>query len=161
MSLLIKKIKGFTIIELMVTFVILAVLAAMAAPLAKVAVKRTKEQELRTSLRQIRDAIDAYKLISDEGRIVKNIGDSGYPESLQALVRGVEDIKDPKKERIYFLRKVPKDPMYIGKSTENEETWGIRSYQSPPDKPEPGLDVFDVYSLSPDAGLNEIPYNEW
>ena len=153
--------RGFTIIELMVTFVILAVLAAMAAPLAKVAAQRTKEQELRTSLRQIRDAIDAYKQMSDEGRIVKNAGDSGYPETLQVLVDGVEDIKDPKKEKIYFLRKILSDPMYVGKATQSEETWGMRSYQSPADRPEPGRDVFDVHSLSSDVGLNEIPYNEW
>lgn len=161
MRLLSEKNNGFTIIELMVTFVILAVLAAMAAPLAKVTVKRSKEQELRTSLRQIRDAIDTYKQASDEGKILKKLGDSGYPETLEVLVSGVEDMQDLKKEKIYFLRKLPKDPMYEGKVTNSEESWGVRSYQSPPDRPAPGRDVFDVYSLSTDVGLNEIPYNEW
>lgn len=155
------SIKGFTIIELMVTFVILAILAGMATPLAKIAAQRTKEQELRASLRQIRDALDVYKQYSDEGRIIKNSGNSGYPETLISLVDGVDDIKDPKRNKIYFLRKIPRDPMYAGKPVTNEDTWGIRSYQSSADKPEPGRDVFDIYSFSGDLGLNGVPYNEW
>jgi general secretion pathway protein G len=42
-----------------------------------------------------------------------------------------------------------------------EDTWGLRSYESPPDDPSPGKDVFDIYSLDKGVGLNGIPYSKW
>ena len=155
------KYGGFTIIELMVTFVILAVLATIAAPLTQVAMQRGKEQELRASLRQIREALDAYKIASDEGRIAKSMDESGYPPSLRILEEGVDDMKDPKKRKIYFIRRIPRDPMSDSTDLSPEATWGKRSYQSTADRPEDGKDVFDVYSLSAGTGLNGIPYKTW
>ena len=152
---------GFTLIELMVTVAIVSLLATVAFPLAEVTAKRSKEEDLRHSLRQIRDAIDAYKQVWDEGRIEKKLGEAGYPPELKALVEGVKDAKSPEGKKIYFLRRLPRDPMSSDSQATPEETWGKRSYDSPPDDPQDGDDVFDVYSLNEDEGLNGIPYREW
>ena len=152
---------GFTLIELMVTVVVLAILASVALPMAEVAAQRNKEQELRLALRQIRTAIDAYRQAVDDGHILKKLGESGYPTSLSVLVEGVKDAKSPQGKMMYFLRRVPRDPMASDNGESPEDTWGQRSYESPPDDPQPGSDVFDVYSLSEANGLNGIPYREW
>ena len=152
---------GFTLIELIITVAIVAILSTAVLPLAEVTMQRAKEQELRAALRQMRGAIDAYKQVVDEGRVVRLANESGYPKSLDVLVDGVEDVKDPKKARIYFMRRIPRDPMASDVAVPAAATWGKRSYASPPDDPKPGEDVFDVYSLSPGTGLNGIPYREW
>jgi general secretion pathway protein G len=146
--------KGFTLVELLVTVAILGLLASVALPFAEVTVQRAKEQELRRSLREIRDAIDAYKRAGDEGVIDKALNRSGYPATLATLVEGAVDRKDPKGARIYFLRRVPLDPV-------SGEPWGLRSYASPADAPRSGDDVFDVRSMSEQVGLNGVPYREW
>jgi general secretion pathway protein G len=152
---------GFTLIELLVTLAILAVLASAVVPLAELTVKRTKEHELRVALRQIRGALDEYKRAVDEGRVAKKADESGYPPSLDALVQGVPDEKHPKKTKIYFLRRIPRDPFSTDLQLDSAQTWGKRSYASPPDAPAEGKDVFDVYSLAEGAGLDGIPYRQW
>jgi general secretion pathway protein G len=153
--------KGFTLIELVITVAIIAVLTSVALPLNELIVQRGKEHDLRRALRDVREAIDAYKQASDEGRIVKRSGDSGYPKRLEELIAGVEDQKDPKKQRIYFLRRLPRDPFASDPQLGPAESWGRRSYQSPPDEPRDGDDVFDVFSLSTAIGINGRPYREW
>ena len=153
--------KGFTLIELLITVAIVALLASVALPVSELAVQRTREQDLQRTLRQIRDAIDAYKQASDEGRIKKSVGDSGYPKKLEELADGVEDQKSPKKDKIYFLRRVPRDPLAGDPTLSASSTWGKRSYASPPDDPREGDDVFDVFSLAPGKGINGLPYREW
>lgn len=155
------KYRGFTLIELVITVAIVAVLASVALPLNELTVQRGKEADLRRSLREIREGIDAYKQAFDEGRMVKRADDSGYPKRLEDLVEGVEDQKDPKKSRIYFLRRIPRDPFAEDASQTNAETWGKRSYESPPDDPKEGDDVFDVFTRSTLIGLNGRPLREW
>jgi general secretion pathway protein G len=155
-----RALRGFTLIELVITVAIVAILASAALPLAQLAMQRTKEQELRTALRQIREAIDTYKQAADEGRIEKKADASGYPPNLAVLVSGVEDIKKPDKPKIYFLRRLPRDP-FAPDYAEAKESWALRSYESPPDDPHEGKDVFDVYSHSEGVGLNGVPYKEW
>ena len=144
----------------MVTLAILGVLAAIAVPVVELAVKRTREQELRYNLRQIREGIDTYKRVWDEGRIARKVGESGYPPKLEVLADGVEDLRSPTKAKIYFLRRIPADPMALP-GVAGAESWGKRSYASPPDEPKAGDDVYDVYSLSPGTGINGVPYKDW
>jgi general secretion pathway protein G len=139
---------------------IVAVLASVALPLNELIQQRAKESELRRALRDVRAAIDAYKDASDDGRVLKRAGESGYPKRLADLVEGVEDQKDPKKSRIYFLRRLPRDP-FAADAERPEETWGKRSYQSPPAEPREGEDVFDVFSLAEGKGINGVPYRQW
>jgi general secretion pathway protein G len=153
--------RGFTLIELVITVAIVAILASVAMPLNELVVQRAKEQDLRRALREVREALDAHKQASDEGRIQKRVGESGYPKKLEDLVEGVEDQKNPRKEKIYFLRRVPRDPFSTEPGLAAAQTWGKRSYASPPDEPKEGEDVFDVYSLAPGTGINGRPYREW
>jgi len=151
---------GFTLIEMMITVAIVAILASAILPLSQVAIQRGKESELRSALREIRSALDAYKQATDEGRIENAADDSGYPPRLAALVEGVRDIKQPDGRMIYFLRRLPKDPFapdFLGA----DESWNERCYESPPDAPYEGDDVFDVSSKSETVGLNGIAYSEW
>lgn len=152
---------GFTLIEMIITVAIVAVLASGAIPLAQLGYKRVREQELRTALRELRDGIDAYKTAADQGRVLLEVGESGYPHSLDELVNGVEDARSPDGRRLYFLRRLPRDPFFPDPSVPPAQTWGVRSYESPPDQPTPGEDVYDVYSLSPGTGLDKIPYRQW
>ena len=163
------KIKGFTLIELVVTIAIVSILATVALPMLQLSVQRVKENELRTNLRQIREALDAYKKLADieNGPIKKTIGQSGYPPSLDVLVNGVVDEKDPQKHKIRFLRSIPLDPMQPADAENNKSdrdllnNWGLRSYKSEANSPEEGDDVYDVYSKSKQLGINGIPYNQW
>lgn len=151
---------GFTLIELLVTVVIVAILASVALPLSELSQQRVREKELRQDLRDIRTAIDAYKQAVDEGRILKSLDQSGYPPKLSLLADGMVDARSPVQKKIYFLRRIPKDP-FAEDAPDAESSWGKRSYDSPPDAPHEGKDVYDVYSSSTRSGLNGIPYREW
>jgi general secretion pathway protein G len=146
--------KGFTLVEVVITAAIIAVLASVAAPLAELSWQRSKEQDLRAALREVRTAIDAYKRAYDDGRIARGVDKTGYPPTLEALVEGVTDLSTPKPTKIYFLRRIPRDPL-------TGEDWGLRSYESAYNEPKAGKDVYDIYSMSEATGLNGIKYRDW
>lgn len=250
---------GFTLIELVVTVAIVSLLATMAMPLAQLVVKRSREQELRSALREIRDALDHYNelwryscqastaagaggapgtgglpgiagqagagatgvngaaagtgvnggagntgfggfgsggaagsvagaglggagalsastvqgiggtdgkgaapVLTPPPKMECPTGSSGWPKDLQTLVDGVNNIVSPTPgAKVYFLRRIPRDPMNPDSKIAAEQTWGKRSYASPPDDPQEGDDVFDVYSLSTANDLTGRPYREW
>jgi len=152
---------GFTLIEMVIALAVMAVLVTLAAPVVQMQAQREREAQLRQSLRDIRGAIDAYRKASDEGRIAKPADRSGYPPNLEVLVQGVVDAKDPKARPIFFLRRIPRDPMNLAAEGLAARSWALRSYASPPDDPREGDDVFDVYSRSEKTGTNGVPYRDW
>lgn len=156
--------EGFSLIELVVTIAILGLLATVAVPFAQLVEQRHKEAELRDSLRRIRTAIDAYKQAAVvEKRIAVPADATGYPPDLDVLWRGATDQTqiDTAKDKLYFLRRLPRDPFFPDAAAEPADTWGKRSYASPPEEPQEGEDIYDVYSLSTKTGLNGVPYREW
>ena len=149
--------RGFTLIELLVVLGIMALLAALVLPVAQVATQRAREADLRRDLRTLRDAIDAYKRDWDAGRVMRQVGESGYPPTLQVLVDGVVDAQDPAHRKIFWLRRIPEDPMVDDASV----GWALRASASPADAPEAGADVFDVRSTSAATGTDGRPYRDW
>lgn len=152
--------KGFTLIEMLITLTIVAVLAAAALPLAETAIKREKEVELGRNLRLIREAIDAYKRLADDKKIEVEDETEGYPPDLETLVAGVKvTISEKEKEKtkiIKFLRRIPRDPMT------NSYDWGLRSYQDEPNSDTwGGENVYDVYTKSNGTALDGSRYREW
>ncbi len=152
---------GFTLIELLVTLAILSVLAVMTVPVAQVTIQRHKEEALRQALHDIRQAIDAYKKAGDEGTIDVNADASGFPPTLSVLVDGVVKSQDIKGKKLFFLRRLPRDPMNDQSDLSDEATWGKRSFDSEASDPREGNDVYDIYSLSDKVGLNGVPYKKW
>jgi general secretion pathway protein G len=143
---------GLTLVELIVTVAILAVLASAAVPIARFQVKRQRERELRYDLWTMRDAIDKYKDAADRGAFQTKVDSQNYPPDLQTLVDGV----DIQGKKVKFLRHIPVDPM-----TGSSE-WGLRSMQDDPKSDSfGGQSVFDVYSKSPGTGLDGTKYTDW
>lgn len=150
---------GFTLVELLVTLALLALLVTSASPVVQLNSKREKERELKRALWQVRDALDAYKDAVDQGLIKKTADESGYPPNLRILVTGVDNAKDPKKKKLFFLRRIPRDPFAPDITLSNAQTWRIRAYDGEID--EMAKDVYDVASRSGAIGINQQPYSEW
>ncbi|NYF80832.1 type II secretion system protein [Granulicella arctica] len=143
---------GLTLVELIVTITIVAILASAAVPIARFQVKRAKERELRRDLWAMRDSIDAYKDAADKGAFITKVDSYNYPPDLETLVNGV-DVQDKK---VKFLRKIPIDPM-----TGTAE-WGLRSNQDDVDSDSwGGQNVFDVHTKSDGTALDGTKYSTW
>ncbi len=153
--------RGFTLIEMLAVVAIVGILAAAAQPLAVWVHKRQREADLRQALRTLRHGLDAYRQAARDGHIALKADDSGYPPDLDSLVRGVPDAKDPqRRKRLYFLRSLPRDPMAEA-TLPAVQTWALRSYDSPPESPAPGRDVFDVHSRSDGMAIDGTRYRDW
>ena len=146
------RVRGFTLIEIIVATTILLILSGMAIPEARVMVKREKERQLRTALWEMRDAIDRYKDAGDRGSFQIKVGSYGYPPDLETLVNGV----DIGAKKFRFLRRVPVDPMT------GTTDWGLHGVQDDPDSDSwNGENVFDVYTKSSETALDGTNYRDW
>jgi general secretion pathway protein G len=144
--------RGLTLVELIVTVAILAILASAAIPIARFKAKRDNERELRRDLWQMRDAIDHYKDAADRGAFQTKVDSQNYPPDLETLVNGV----DVQGKKVKFLRRIPIDPMT------GTADWGLRSMQDDPKSDSyGGQSVFDVYSKSPGTALDGTKYSDW
>jgi general secretion pathway protein G len=144
--------RGLTLVELIVTVAILAILASAAVPIARFQIKREKERELRYDLWMMRDAIDKYKDAADKGAIQTKVDSQNYPPDLETLVNGV----DIQGKKVKFLRRIPVDPMTA------KAEWGLRSMQDDPHSDSyGGQSVFDVYSKSQGTALDGTKYSDW
>ena len=157
-----QKVKGqpgYTFIELLVVSAMILILASAIMPLARVTATRTREAELRRSLREMRTAIDKLKDAADLGQIGSldiKVGSENYPPDLQTLVDGVRAANDATGRKLRFLRRIPVDPM-----THNTE-WGLRSSQDKPDATRwGGQNVFDVYTALQGTALDRTKYRDW
>jgi general secretion pathway protein G len=154
-----KTSKGFTFLELIIVTAIMMVLASAALPLTRVSMKRQREAELRRNLREVRAAVDTFKLWGDRGQIAQSelqFGSDNYPTSLDVLVNGVLRANDASGSRKKFLRKIPIDPMT------GTTDWGKRSYQDAPDaKVWGGQNVFDIYTKYEGTALDGSKYRDW
>ncbi len=151
--------RGYTFVELIVVATIVMILASAILPLAKVTAQRTREAELRRTLRELRTAIDKYKDAADLGQIGSRdlkVGSENYPPDLQTLVDGVTAANDATGRKLKFLRRIPVDPMT--RTTE----WGLRSYQDAPDTTRwGGQNVFDVHTTFDGTALDGSKYKDW
>lgn len=143
---------GLTLVELIITVAIIAILASAAIPIARFQVKRTKERELRRDLWEMRDAIDHYKDAADRGAFITKADSFNYPPDLESLVNGV----DVQGKKVKFLRRIPVDPMT------GTTDWGLRSNQDDTDSDSfGGQNVFNVHTKSTDTALDGTKYNTW
>jgi len=149
------KLRGFSLVELIATVAIIAILVGMALPLARNSLKREREAELRQALREMRKAIDTWKEASDGGKIEVPTDTEGYPQTLDAMVNGVQLIGQAGKN-LKVLRKIPTDPMT------NSTDWGMRSYQDEVTAGSwGGQNIFDVYSKSDGIAFDGTRYRDW
>jgi len=149
------SVRGMTLLELVIACAILIVLSTAALPVTRYVMVRKQEAELRYDLRQMREAIDRYKELTEKNQIQIKVGTEGYPPDLDTLVKGVE-LAGAQGRRIRFLRKIPVDPMT------GTTDWGLRSVQDEVDSYSwGGQDVFDVYTTSTGTALDGTKYSEW
>ncbi len=154
--------RGLTLIELLVVIAIISILATAVMPLSRMTMVRMKETELRSGLRVLRSAIDAFnkdcvtkKLSSDY------CSKDGYPESLELLTEPLNLAGAVDKTKKY-LRRIPRDPFTPLEASDNLNNWGLRSYSDPPDSSQwGGENVYDMYSKNEGESLDGTKYSSW
>ena len=130
-----RKKKGFTLIEMIIVFILIAILVGLGIPHFKYSTWRAKEAVLKENLFDMRLLINQY--YTDKGK---------YPASLQTLVE--EE----------YLRAIPIDPI-----TDSSETW-VEVQQTPTEEDLIQgfeLGIIDVLSGSNRKALDGTLYNTW
>jgi len=153
-----KRTGGFSLVELIVTVALVSILVGLALPLARNTIQREREKELRQALRDMRAAIDRYKIAADGGQIMADAMANGYPPDLETLANGV-DLLTAVGKKIYFLRAIPIDPMSECRCNTD---WDLRSDQDDPTAGSwGGQDVFDVHTKSSGTAMDGTKYKDW
>lgn len=166
--------RGVTLLELMITLVIIFILGSVALPMTKISTKRAKEIELRQTLRTMRTAIDNFRkdwardantllgplCVKNQLSCKENTGVTGYPKTMETLLKieltGAEATVQETLAIRRYLRSIPIDPM-----TDSKE-WGLRCYQDEADEDQwCDEDVFDVFTTSTATATNGTTYREW
>jgi general secretion pathway protein G len=125
--------RGFTLVELMVVMLIIAILAGIAIPAYVASIRAAREAVLKEDLHVLRDAIDSFTNDKDKA-----------PQSLDDLVSAG------------YLKALPVDPM-----THSSTTWvpAMDDSMRNLDQTDPG--VTDVHSGSDQQGSDGQPYSTW
>lgn len=124
--------RGFTIIELMIVMMIIAILVGVAALSYDKTVHQARETVLKQDLQTMRQAIDHYTLDKQQA-----------PQSL-------DDLVDAK-----YLREIPIDPI----SRQKDWVTHFGDTVMTPEQTSGGID--DVHSGSDQVGSNGQPYSTW
>lgn len=126
-------VQGFTLVELMIVMLIIAVLLALAVPKYTSSVKQAREAVLKEDLHVLRGAIDAYTVDKQKA-----------PTALDELVSAG------------YLKSIPEDPF-----THRADSWQpvITDTLRAIDQTEPGID--DVHSGSTESSSEGQPYASW
>lgn len=125
--------RGFTLFELMIVMMIMAILVSIAVPTYKRSQIKARETVLLEDLFQIRKAIDSF--FADSER---------YPAELSELVQGK------------YIRILPRDPF-----TGNAKSWVCVPPESDLNGSLQQGECFDVHSSSDLVGLNGVAYKLW
>jgi len=122
---------GFTVIELMIVMVLVALLASIVTPIAYNSIQRAKEATLKENLHLTRRALDDY--YADHSK---------YPISLESLVSN------------RYLRRIPVDPI-----TERNDSWVLVRTQTDINTGEAGIS--DLKSGSDGKSLGGEHFKDW
>jgi general secretion pathway protein G len=150
--------------EMVVVLAIVSVLAAMAIPQAAKQAQRAKEMELRSTLREVRTAIDRFhedwSSVQGASRFASVASADGYPLSFDVLIKGVEG-GGPNGRKRRYLRALPRNP-FAPADADLKDQWRIVSYQEDPKGGGiKGRDVYDIRANTEGVGLDGIAYAEW
>ncbi len=127
------KVRGFTLIEMVVVVSLIVILTAISVPRYELSVRRTKEASLRSNLFTLRTAIQHFAFEKQRA-----------PKSLDELVSAG------------YLGEVPLDPI-----TNSHSTWVVteEDVMRSADPNRPG--IIDVHSGSEATALDGSPYSSW
>jgi len=123
--------RGFTLLELLLVMLLLALIASLAAPVVTSGIQRARESTLKSDLYVLRKAIDDH--YADTG---------AYPRALDELVAK------------RYLRRVPPDPV-----TEKRETWVLVRAEEEIAGQAPG--ILDVRSGSQERASDGSYFKDW
>ena len=128
----VRRLRGFTLLELMIVISIIMILMAVAVPVYNQAVIQARESVLRSNLSTLRSVISQYTLDKQKA-----------PQSL-------DDLKSAG-----YLREIPVDPMT------RQNNWEVvqEDVLMAVDQQEPG--ITDVHSASSATGSDGTAYSTW
>lgn len=152
--------RGATLAELLVVMAILSILAAVAVPFAETATLRGKEQDLRATLRDTREAIDRFHADWRAGLFEEpeNVSENGFPTNLALLVDGLEDTDGAHKR---YMRALPQNP-FAGENAAFEDQWLFLGYGDPPDaRVWNGEDIYDLRPVTDRRALDGSDIADW
>jgi general secretion pathway protein G len=129
----IGKWRGFTLLELMIVVMIIAILVGIAAPVYTRHVRAAREAVLKEDLYSLRQAIDQYT--QDKNKA---------PQSLEDLVSAG------------YLKAIPKDPI-----TNSTESWQPVQEDVAEALEQTQMGITDVHSGSNDTSSDGTAYSTW